>query len=235
MNLEKITSLFIEARRERQPFAIPPDAALESADEAYQIQDAVYARLWPRQQPPAWKAGSANASVEPTGAPIANVHKSPARVATTGMNMIGIEAEIAFRIGEDASPIEALVAIEVCDTRIAGWKDAPPLWKLADFQSNEALVIGGGTRAWSEIDFSAQSVELEIGGRIIRARGSHPWGNPSRLLPWAAAHSARRGKPLRAGTILTTGSWTGMEFARPGDEVVARFPGIGEARVRFDA
>lgn len=211
-------------------------------DEAYRVQDAVYARLWPRTRPVAWKAGSGSDTVEPTGAPIAQVRESPARFESAAMNMIGIEAEIAFRFGRDvdqsnpeAAVLEALVTIEVCDTRLASWKDAPPLWKLADFQSNEALVVGSGTRAWRDLDFVAQAVELEIGGRTISARGSHPWRNPLRLLPWAAAHCARRGQPLRAGDVLTTGSWTGMEFAGPGDEVVARFPGVGEATVRFDA
>jgi 2-keto-4-pentenoate hydratase len=205
-----------------------------SADEAYQVQEAVYAQLWPHTAPRAWKAGSASDRAEPTGAPIAQLLASPARSPSAGMSMLGIEAEIAFRVDHDGSPVEALAAIEVCDTRLASWASAPPLWKLADFQSNEALVVGSGTRAWREIDFAAQEVELTIGARTIAARGSHPWGNPLRLLPWAAAHAARGGRPLRAGDLVTTGSWTGMEYARPGDEVVARFPGIGEAALRFD-
>ena len=242
MTVEKLAALFVEARRNRLPFVIPADAALESVDEAYRVQDAVYAQLWPQARPPAWKVGSASDSVGPTGAPIALLRASPARFASAGMTMIGIEAEIALRFDRDvderdplASVPEALVAIEVCDTRLSGWKEAPPLWKLADFQSSEALVVGSGTRMWRHLDFARQGVELAIGARTISARGSHSWGNPLRLLPWAAAHCARRGRPLRAGDVLTTGSWTGMEFARPGDDVVARFPGIGEATVRFDA
>ena len=38
---------------------------------------------------------------------------------------------------------------------------------------------------------------------------------------------------LRAGDVITTGAWTGMHFVDPGAEIVARFPGIGEARVSF--
>ena len=240
--MKEIANLFVDARQARRAFRIPAGAVIASANEAYQVQDAVYARLWPQARPVAWKAGSGSESAEPTGAPIAQLRPSPARLASAGLNMIGIEAEVAFRFGRDvdernpeAAVLETLVAIEVCDTRIAGWKEAPALWKLADFQSNEALVAGSGTRAWREIDFASQRVELKIGARMISARGSHPWGNPLRLLPWAAAHCAQRGQPLRAGDVLTTGSWTGMEFANPGDEVVATFPGIGEATVRFDA
>jgi len=232
--IKEIAALFAEARRARRPFAIPAHVVLRSPDEAYQVQDEVFSRLWPQSRAAAWKAGSGSPSIEPTAAPVAEVLPSPARVAAAGMTMLGVEAEIAFRIGNDSSPVEALVAIEVCDTRLAGWKDAPPLWKLADFQSNEALVLGSGTRAWRDIDFAAQTVELAIGARTVSARGSHSWGNPLRLLPWIATHCAQRAKPLQAGDVVTTGSWTGMEFARAGDEIVARFPGIGEARVRFD-
>jgi len=31
---------------------------------------------------------------------------------------------------------------------------------------------------------------------------------------------------------VTTGSWTGMEFALPGEDVRVEFPGIGEAVLR---
>ena len=235
VSIERIAVLFAGARRTGRAFAIPSDATLGSADDAYRVQDAVFEQLWPGQVPQAWKAGSGSDGIEPTGAPIAEVHPSPARLAAQRMNMIGIEAEIAFRIGTGGSLAEALVAIEVCDTRFADWKSASPLWKLADFQSNGSLVVGSGTRTWRDIDFQTQLVELRIGARTITARGSHPWRDPSRLLPWALAHCARRGRPLRTGDLVTTGSWTGMEFAKPGDEIVARFPGVGEAAVRFDA
>jgi 2-keto-4-pentenoate hydratase len=46
-------------------------------------------------------------------------------------------------------------------------------------------------------------------------------------------HAARRGQGLHAGDVITTGAWTGLEIARPGDEVIAKFPGIGEARLRI--
>ena len=244
----RIERLFVEARRASRTFAVPTGIVLRSSDDAYRIQDMVFAQLSPTVRPAAWKAGAPSDQVEPTAAPIDAVHRSPATLATAGMNMIGIEAEIGFRIVRDmpareapyrqeevaAAAGEALVTIELCDTRLADWKDAPALWKLADFQSNAALVVGSGTRAWSAIDFREQRVDLRIGERTIAAIGSHPFGNPFRLMPWIVAHCARRAGGLRAGDIVTTGSWTGLEFAQPGDEIVARFPGIGEAVLRLE-
>ena len=98
-------------------------------------------------------------------------------------------------------------------------------------------MITDGSREYSAASLSAAGHDEQpwLVNNSITARGSHPWGNPLRLLPWATAHFLERGSPLQSGDILTTGSWTGMEFAQPGDEIVARFPGVGEATVRFDA
>jgi 2-keto-4-pentenoate hydratase len=160
--------------------------------------------------------------------------------------MIGIESEIAFRLGRDLPPraapyadeeiaaaaTEALVTIELCDTRLSNWKDTSALWRLADFQLNAALVTGSGRRDWQAIDFTRQRAELWIDGTLaMEATGVHPYGNPIRLLPWLAAHCAARCGGLRAGDIVTTGTWTGMQFVQPGAEVVTQFPGIGEASV----
>jgi 2-keto-4-pentenoate hydratase len=245
---KQIETLFLEARQGSRTFAVPTGMVLRSNDEAYRIQDLVFAQLRPSGRPVAWKAGAPNDQAEPTAAPIHALHGSPATLATAGMNMIGIEAEIGFRLARDLLPRkeqyreeevasavgEALVTIELCDTRLADWRNAPALWKLADFQSNAALIVGNGTRDWRAIDFRQQRVELRIGERSIAAAGSHPFGNPFRLMPWIAAHCARRAGGLCAGDLVTTGSWTGLEFARPGDEIVARFPGIGEAILRLE-
>jgi 2-keto-4-pentenoate hydratase len=124
------------------------------------------------------------------------------------------------------------VSIELCDTRLAKWKETSGLWKLADFQNNSALVVGSGVQDWQKIDFLRQEVEFRIGARVAKAKGAHSFGNPFRLLPWLVKHCAKRGLGLHAGDVITTGAWTGLEIAKPGDEVTARFPGIGEATVK---
>ena len=239
----------VDAHRKRKP-AATADLPLETERQAYQIQAEVFAELWPGARPAAWKAGGPSDKVTPTAAPIPpeNVLKSPATVAGATMQMIGVEAEVAFRMAKDLPPRsrpysersiaaavgEVVVAIELCDTRLENWKESPGLWKLADFQNNSALVVGSGTSDWLKIDFLALECEFAIGARVARAKGSHSFGNPFRLLPWLLKHCAKRGLGLHAGDVVTTGAWTGLEIARPGDEIVARFPGIGEAKVRIN-
>jgi 2-keto-4-pentenoate hydratase len=244
----KATKLLVSAHRSRTP-AVTGDVVLKTEKEAYRVQDAVFAALWSGARPAAWKVGGPSEKVEPTAAPIPpeNLLHSPASVAGATMHMIGVEAEVAFRLAKDLPPRtrpyseravaaavgEALVAIELCDTRLANWKKTSGLWKLADFQNNNGLVVGSGTKDWQKVDFLEQEVEFRIGARVVKAKGTHSFGNPFRLLPWLAQHCAKRGLGLRAGDVITTGAWTGLEIAQAGDKVTARFPGIGEASVRI--
>lgn len=214
------------------------DAATEPGpadlDEAYRVQEFVLRALAGSARPGAWKAIPPRPGAGPAASPVppAQVFSSPARL-TAGGELLGVEAEIAFRLGAGLEPEEALAAIELCETRLARWDSAPALWKIADFQSNAALVIGSGTRAWRAIDFAAQRVSLMVNENpVSEAVGGHPAKDPSRLLPWMLAHCAQRGG-LQPGDIVTTGSWIGIVPVAPGDDVVARFPGIGEARLRL--
>jgi 2-keto-4-pentenoate hydratase len=195
---------------------------------------------------------SARPGAEPVASPVPPVrcHRSPVHLNAADFHLLGIEVEIAFRIGRDlpsrAAPYAdeevfgavdaALVAIELCDSRLADGLEAPPLVRLADFQSNGALIVGSAAPAWRRIDLAAQAAQLWINDRLLaEARGTHPLGDPSQLLPWMVAHAAGRCGGLLRGDIVTTGSWTGMHFAAPGDVVAARFPGLGEARLTLAA
>lgn len=244
----RATKLLVDAHRSRTP-AHTGDIELHTDEEAYRVQASVFAELWPGARPAGWKAGGPSDKVTPTAAPIApeRLLRSPASVQASKMNLIGVEAEVAFRLAKDLPPRsrpysersvaaavgEVLVAIELCGSRLANWKETSGPWKLADFQNNSALVIGSGTKDWQAIDFLKQEVEFTIGARVVKAKGVHPFGNPFRLMPWIAKHCARRGFGLHAGDVVTTGAWTGMEIAAAGDQVTARFPGIGEAAVRI--
>jgi 2-keto-4-pentenoate hydratase len=247
--ISKAVKLLVDAHRTRVP-ALVGDVDLKTDQDAYRVQDQVLAELWPGAKPAAWKAGGPSDKVEPTASPIApeTVLRTPATVSASAMNMVGVEAEVAFRISRDLPPRtkpysdrevaaavgEVLVAIELCDTRLGNWKNTTGIWKLADFQNNGGLVAGSGTKDWQDIDFLQQEMEFRVGEKVSKARGGHSFGNPFRLVPWLARHAAKRGFGLHAGDLVTTGAWTGLEIAAAGDEVVAIFAGIGEARVRIN-
>ncbi len=174
------------------------------------------------------------------------MHASPADLRAARFAIRRIEAGLALRLGCDvdadaarafdasrpAEFVDALcVAIEVVDSRWTEGLDAPPLAKLADLQSHGALVHG----AWVPFaprDWAAQRCRTTIGARPVDVRtGSHPMGDPTRVLGAWLRHATADGATLRAGTVVTTGSWCGMLEAAVGDAVEVAFDGIGVARL----
>lgn len=247
---QTIAEQLLAARRERRQTAPPPSGQRpRDAAAAYEIQDAVVAALGPIG---GWKVGAGSAAAEPICAPLpaSLVAAGPLTVPSGDFANFGIEAEIAFRIGADlpsrgrpyterevvAAIAVAKPAIEVVESRWTGWPRVDSLWQLADHQSNGMLVYGQGRPDWHEIDFTIQPVTLTIDGRVVAETiGGNAAGNPLRLVTWLANHAASRCGGLKAGQTVTTGSCTGMTFARAGSAVAASFPGLGDVEVTFAA
>jgi 2-keto-4-pentenoate hydratase len=245
----QVAALLLEAHASGRQIAPSRGPALVRLEDVYAAQDLVVRALGGGRRVQAWKVIPPHAGAEPRAAPVCpgRTFDSPATLPAAGMHMLGIEVEIGYRFARDLPPaatdsevaaavLEALVTIELCDTRLQDWEGAPALWRLADLQSNAALVLGSGTRAWREIAFGAQRAELWVDSALrAAATGSHPCADPFGGVLWLARHCAARGAGLRAGDVVTTGSWTGMDFVAAGAEVLARFPGIGEATLRLAA
>ena len=245
--IDEIAAALVAAHRSRRPFVADAAHAPTSLDEAYAIQDAVAAGLFPGRRPAAWKVGASTREVEATATPLFTVLASPARWTARPVVELTIEAEVGFRLARDVAagdaatvPLDhafdhACATIEICDARLANYREAPALWKLADSQVNAGLVVGSGRVASEIIDYSAVRCEVLVDGRIaFDGTGTHPLGDPRVLLRWWLQHAARR-STLRAGDIVTTGTWCGMVDAPAGSTLTVRMHGIGEARVDFAA
>lgn len=245
-DVERAASILLEGRRQRrliEPFTPGP----AGPEEAYAVQDAVARRLGPVG---GWKVGAKAPGETPNAAPLLCelMRTSPAVFPADTLHLIGIEAEIAFRLGRDIEPrseplprdeIWASVqsvhaAIEIVDTRLADWRKADRLWVLADNQSNGGFVYDPDGIAFDDETFAEASVRLAVDGRtVVEGRGGNPAGDPRWLVEWLVNHCAQRRGGLRAGAIVTTGSCTGMIFVEPGAAVEATFDGIGTVEVAF--
>ena len=162
----------------------------------------------------------------------------------------GIECEIAFLVGrplperrgallgrdEVAASIDsACAAVEVLNSRLPDGLSSTRSAMLADMLSNGALVVGAPLKPWLNIDFTTIAVEFAVNGKVVVSRrGGLPSGDPLGGVVALANHLARRGTPLLAGQYITTGSYTGVHLASPGDEMVISFEGFSELRLRFD-
>ena len=127
----------------------------------------------------------------------------------------------------------ALAAIEVVDTRFQSYSGTPPLDRLCDCMSNGALVCGAPREDWRGLDLARLPVTLTADGEVIaRSVGGHANGDP--LLPAVAlANELRTGPGIAAGQIVTTGTFTGLLFARPGMRIVASFEGFAPVELTF--
>lgn len=222
--------------------------ALADATAAYAAQDALAQAMGWFPPGPArhWKSGGPNRQAVLTHAPLppAGVRSSPAQYADMPFHTIGIEAEIALRLGQAASPAQAAaltpetagmfvdamaVSIEIVDSRWAEGGAAPALLRLADLQSHGALVLGEW-QPYAARDWAAQRCVARIGTRepVLRT-GTHPLADPVWLLPTWLQHATRNGATVAAGTVVTTGSWVGLLPAARGEAVEVEFDGVGRA------
>jgi 2-keto-4-pentenoate hydratase len=245
--LEQLANLLLTARRSGRAFVAAADAAPASAEEACRVQDRVADVLFPGERRRAWKVGAPRHDLDPTASPIhpALVLDSPATWTRAPVTGLSIEAEVAFRLSRDIVPGDlaaldvaaafdrVMVSIEICDARMSNHRETSSLWKLADSQVNAGLVLGTGRAVVEVADYTKVRCEVRIDDKpLFDGVGRHSLGDPRVLLPWWIAHATRR-RGLRAGDVVTTGSWCGMLPVKTGSAVVANFDGIGTASVGF--
>jgi len=248
--IEQLASSLLRARRDgTQIDARLFAGVLQSAEDAFEVQEQVHAALERPGVPRAWKSGGPSRSGMLTHSPLpaAGVLHSPAAVRKCLLHQCRIEAEIALRLRRDVTAAEArdvtveaasgwidamACAIEIVDTR---WKGAgvDALLKLADHQSHASLVVGNFV-PWRDVAWERQVCTVTIAGQTPKVfTGTHSLRNPAWLLPTWLRHATRNHQNVRAETAVTTGTWCGMLPAQAGDRVRAVFEGVGEAEVQL--
>lgn len=240
-----------QARQTGQPAdANALEHTLANAQQAYAVQEELGQLLqWFDGAPSYWKSGGPARNQPLTHAPLptAGVWTSPARLGDWPVHALGIEAEIALRLAEDIDPEQArqldyadaldlidamAVSIELVDFRWQQQNEAGVWLKLADLQSHGALVLGDW-QPFAPRDWEAQRCQVQIGDQRLAVQGSHSLGDPAYLLGTWLRHASSQYGIVPAGTVVTTGSWIGMQWAKPGDLVRAEFDGIGQAQIQL--
>ncbi len=171
------------------------------------------------------------------------VHHRRAELATSNYCRLGIETEIAVRLGEDlpggGGPDRVLGAVESVMAAIELLEDLRHDYKrlsaaamVAGNVWNAGIVLGTPVADWRRLDLAQTAARLTINGREIgKGQGGDVMGNPLNALAWLADKRAAQGTPLKRGEVVMTGSMVPIQFPAAGDHAVVEVDGLGTAEL----
>jgi 2-keto-4-pentenoate hydratase len=157
-----------------------------------------------------------------------------------------VEVEVGFILADDlpgagcteddvlAATAAFAPSIELIDTRIRDWKIAL-CDTIADNASSAGWVLGPQRVSPKDIDIKTIDAVLTRNGEVVaEGRSDAVLGNPVTAVAWLARKVDSFGVRLKAGDIVLPGSCTRAIDARPGDNFVADFAGLGSVRLSFE-
>ena len=176
------------------------------------------------------------------------VHASGARIDASAYGRVGLEFEIAVRVGRDLVPagqtpsiadVAAAVdgvcpAIEIIDDRGADYRQLDALSLIADNAWNGGIVLGNFTPFFP--DPAAIEAVVSVDGEIIdRDFGRDVLGHPFHSVAWLATHLATQGSRLRKGDIVMTGSVVTTKFPERSTRYHYELTGCGAVELSVNA
>jgi 2-keto-4-pentenoate hydratase len=259
--IERVARHLFEGRKARTPFQwLAGDLKLDSLDEAYAAQTVLH-RLWAADgqgRIAGWKIAVTSKAMmdlvgidQPcVGAVLdGNIQATPAVVSLAAYQRLGLEFELAVRMGADVPAADApydaasiaryvdtvMPAFELIDDREADYAgfEAPSL--VADNTWNGGVVLGPASTAWRDMDMAAVPVTLRYNGETETAVTGAAMGNPFTSLAYVANNLLGRGVALEAGHIVITGSTVKTRFAKAGDHAVYAIDGLGAVEATVTA
>ncbi|MGV9610672.1 2-keto-4-pentenoate hydratase [Nocardia xishanensis] len=156
-----------------------------------------------------------------------------------------VEVEVGFVLGADlpgadcteedvlAATVAYAPAIELIDSRIKDW-NIGLCDTISDNASSAGYVLGPERVAPKDIDIKAIDAVLTRNGEVVaEGRSDAVLGDPVIAVAWLARKVASFGVRLKKGDVVLPGSCTRAIDARPGDQFLAEFAGLGSVRLHF--
>ena len=252
----QVAGAFVAARRSGLALASYPGTAPADLAEAYAIQDAALA-IWERPVG-GWKVGRIGAPEDArlgadrlTGPVFADTifqaGNDPVAMSVFADGFAAAEAEFMLRLdppadtGPPASNEEAMrwideirIGIEIASSPYPRVNEDGPCVTISDHGNNAGLVLGTAIERarWGELD--SIGVSLEVGERTVgSATTADMLDGPFGAARFLLRNLHDRGIAPRAGWWISSGAITGVHEVARGDEVTARFDGVGELAVRI--
>ena len=156
-----------------------------------------------------------------------------------------IETEICFRLAKELAGSDLTIdqvldatdavsaSFEICDARIRDWKCPYPDF-FADNGFSARIVLCGRWVPVGEVDLLGETVILrKDGAQIAEGRGEMALGNPAKAVAWLAAKLSQRGRSLKAGMVIMTGTLTPILPIERGASYVGSFSTLGSVEKAF--
>lgn len=248
---EGLVALF---RNREETAVLPPELYPADLDEAYRIR--TYFREIEEERGRGKIAGYKIALTTPVMARLmgvsepcygaifaSEVHHAKAALRAGDYCQIGVETEIALRLGADlprggdseevAQAVEsAMPAIELIEDLHYDYKRADALALIAGNAWNAGLILGEPVRDWRSLDLARLEAKLFINGAEIGSGlGSDVMGSPLNALSWLANKLAQEGRPLERGMVVSTGSIVAIRHPVAGDRIEVAISGLGAAEL----
>ncbi len=215
-----------------------------TVERAYDIQLALIdRRVAAGEKHIGWKVGLTSAAIqqqfgfhEPVFGCILETVPSGHIFAPADLIQPGFENELCMRIGRDlpasitldqarAAVDVVYPSLEIIETR--GPFTAQIALALADNAQQKTVIRGAPVALPADLE-TIEAVVTVNGQEAGRGFGSAVLGNPLHSVVWLAKKLAERGRHIRAGDIVMTGSFTRQFPIAPGDRVHVGFSGIGD-------
>jgi 2-keto-4-pentenoate hydratase len=259
--LSRAAEMFVHARRTLSLLEdLPEELRPRTLDEAYAVQDRVAGLFGPIG---GYKIGAPTPEAAPLFGPMPLFDLSLRsdgfpRVAAGEEILIGgplrrmrgMEAEICFLLGRDLPPREtpytreevvAAIAsahpgLELLESAFVNPDKVERLTMMGDLQINGGYVLGPALPGWQAVDLTRESVEVTVDGEVrFRGTASNAAGTDLlRLVVYLTNEGAARTGGLRAGQVITTGSWSGKTLAEAGSVAQIHFNTFGGVKIRFE-
>lgn len=246
----RIAEGFTTARLNGRALSTFPGTVPQNLAQAYEAQEAALAR-WP-DAVAGWKV----ARIAPTWQTAfpseriigpafrRNIHFTTAahlpQCPVLAGGFAAVEAELVVVVAADAPAHQAEwtiddvmpfigsmhIGIEVASSPLATLNDLGPGAVIADFGNNWGIVVGAAIADWRDrVDIAVETFvdEVSVGmAKVNMVKG------PLEAMAFTLSNAALRGRPLRAGDVITTGMITGVHDIAIGQHSRHVFDGCGE-------
>lgn len=250
----KAVDILIEAREAVATFpGFPEDCRPRTPADGYALQRAFMAATeWPVA---GWKLGATDANIqkmfntdEPFYGPVfvSGLMDAPAVVPRDRFQTVGLESEFAFSLARDLAPRDAryevdevadavatmLPAVEIISPRLDHLTRHGLAAAIADGAIHGGLILGLDVHDWREADLETAPVRLLVDGEEVAAGvGANALGSPLKALAWFVNRFTGTGETLAAGSVVSTGTCTGVIYLEAGQQALADFGPLGHVHL----